>query len=198
MKSVSYVLSEEALIAQCVMGSNEAWAVFVSRYRGCVRQAACTLLGARAADLQLVDDIEAWVWFALCANDYRQLRAYDAGRGALAAYLAFLTQWQVYDWRRECWQQQQLLQRRQQLLQRQQRLLKAAPAEELVDPRVDPGLVESRLEELEATLMPQERRWLDYLCGRRDPKQPCPFSDANCRKLTQRILQKWQALYGRS
>jgi hypothetical protein len=59
----------------------------------------------------------------------------------------------------------------------------------MADPCTEPWLVRSLLEEFAALLTPQERRCLDYLCGR----EPCPVSEVYLRKLRQRLLRKFQA-----
>jgi hypothetical protein len=63
----------------------------------------------------------------------------------------------------------------------------------LADPGADPWLVGTLLQEYAATLTRQERKCLHYLCAGQDPAAPCPFSDANLWKLTQRLLRKFRA-----
>ena len=152
----------------------------MSRYRGCVRQAARALLGADAADPRQVDDIEADVWVALCANEGRWLRICAALGCGLTASLVALTRCQVLRWQQEH--------------QRHQERLQEAPLEELVDRRAVPCPVGVLLEELTATLTPQEQRYIEYECRGHDPAEPCPFSRAYRRKLKQRVLRKWQAV----
>jgi hypothetical protein len=174
MKRRQHVISDGALVQECVK-NHAAWAILVSRYRGTVRKTARTLLGAGAADPNRVDEIEHLVWLALCENDYRRLRAYDAGR-RLAAYLVALTCWQFQRWRRQ-----------------HRRVVKAALPDEVEDPGAEPWVVGTLLEEFAARLTAQDGKCLDYLCEWQDPAEPCPFSDVNLRKRKERLLRKFKA-----
>jgi DNA-directed RNA polymerase specialized sigma24 family protein len=167
--------SDEALVARCVIDEQGAWDMLVARHQPQLLALTRRLLG-RAALRELVEDIVQDVWRSLLERDHRGLRAFDPHRASLATYLSVLTLRQV---QREC-----------RTVARQLVTYFGAPME-VADPRGEEPHWEIFLADVLPPLTPCEGKFLrERLLPVKNTDPPRPLSDANARKLRERVLTK--------
>jgi len=87
MKHNAECRAESFLISRCVHGEHVAWEELFERYDSTLVRAILRNLGARADDLELVDDLIQDVHVRLLVNE-EILTRFDPARGTLQAYLA--------------------------------------------------------------------------------------------------------------
>jgi DNA-directed RNA polymerase specialized sigma24 family protein len=75
-------LADQRLAERCVAGEVAAWEELYSQCHDPLLASIRSMLGARAADPSLVDEITARVWYALVEEDGAMLTRYDPERGA--------------------------------------------------------------------------------------------------------------------
>jgi DNA-directed RNA polymerase specialized sigma24 family protein len=175
-------LPVEALVQRCAGGDAAAWAELWRRYKPSLELVIRPLLGSRAADILLVEQLTANVWVALWKNDCKRLRGYDPVRGSFISYLRLHAKDEVLDWFRE----------RSRYDQRHQSL---GGIHLLLHSSADADLVSDvSRREFEATLGGDELRYFqEHLLGA--PKQPesQEFTRAYGYKLKHLLLTKWFA-----
>lgn len=76
-------------VARCLAGDDQAWERLVDRLWPVVAGTVWKSLGG-SRDADTVDDVCQDVFVKLCANDYRGLRQFNPGRGALERYVAVM------------------------------------------------------------------------------------------------------------
>jgi DNA-directed RNA polymerase specialized sigma24 family protein len=75
-------------VERCLADSADAWAELLRRFRAPLLRAIQRSLGSWGRDCDRVEEVLSRLWEALMADNYRRLRAYDAGRASLGTYLA--------------------------------------------------------------------------------------------------------------
>lgn len=170
-----------AALDRCGHGDAAAWAELWRRYQPSLSHAIRSLLGPRAADDLLVEQLAANVWVALWKNDCRALRAYDPARGSFAGYLRLHAKDEVLDWFRQ----------RSRYEQRHQSLDGLYLFISNTDTDVGSDVSQR---EFEATLSGDELRYFrEHLLGApRQPESP-EFTRAYGYKLKHSLLAKWFA-----
>jgi hypothetical protein len=135
-------------------------------------------LGAESCQFD-IDEIEAELWCKLCEDEYQRLRAYDPGRGSLAAFLAVLSGEQIRRYRQK----------------QQRRKLKEISLEE--HPAAEPAEVDYYVsletEEFRHEMSPQEAL---YFCTHEErlpaPDESSRFSPVNARQTRCHIIRRWK------
>jgi DNA-directed RNA polymerase specialized sigma24 family protein len=183
MSTADESISERLLVEQCLAGKNAAWQQLCDQYQGRLRDSIQRSMGPEACNQSLVDEIETSVWESLQQGNGRRLRAFDASRGRLAAYLAAIGFGEILKHRRR---------------NHQRRAREVSLRWEPVDGQSGDWLLEVMLEEFMAQLSPQELSFCRHflLCRTEEPLMGL-ISASNARQLTQRIRRKLEAyLYG--
>ncbi|OHB66336.1 MAG: hypothetical protein A2V70_10060 [Planctomycetes bacterium RBG_13_63_9] len=88
--------ADQRLVEQCLAGDERAWEQLYRQHHRRLLEAIKLLLGPEAADVHLVDEIAARVWYALLRDDGQLLARYDAERDSrLQAFLMGLARIEI-------------------------------------------------------------------------------------------------------
>jgi hypothetical protein len=90
MNSPKSRLDEAIFVLQCIANKGDARARFYLDYRDVVAKTIRMLLGVRAADKSLRDEVADLLWFFLVRRHWLPLARFDPRRGKLATYLRLL------------------------------------------------------------------------------------------------------------
>ena len=84
-------MQDRELVDSCLTGEARAWTLLYQHCQENLIRAIRLLIGRSSADLDLVDEIAARVWYALVRNDGELLARFDPSRGCrLTTFLAIL------------------------------------------------------------------------------------------------------------
>ncbi len=76
------ILRDKALVERCLAGEVGAWEELYAQCHDQMIRSVEIMLGPRAGDVDLVDEMAARVWHALVADDGQLLSRYEIDRGA--------------------------------------------------------------------------------------------------------------------
>ncbi len=92
MPSHPHFANENALLAACLTGDQEAWELFKQKYEHGTSLAVRKALFRRDRSPDRVDDVNGDLWEGLGTPPYKLLRAFKPRKAKLATYLAMLAQ----------------------------------------------------------------------------------------------------------
>ncbi|WP_425616596.1 hypothetical protein NA78x_000245 [Anatilimnocola sp. NA78] len=84
-------MDDRLLVESCISGEPQAWSLLYQHCHDSLIKTIRLMIGKSSADLDLVDEIAARVWYALVRNDGELLARFDPLRGCrLTTFLAIL------------------------------------------------------------------------------------------------------------
>jgi DNA-directed RNA polymerase specialized sigma24 family protein len=85
------ILADRRLVDDCLTQGGEAWSRLYAACHDSLMAAIRSFLRGMSADVDLIDEIAARVWYALVKNDYELLARFDVTRGCrLTTFLSML------------------------------------------------------------------------------------------------------------
>jgi len=173
-------IGDDILLKRCTKGDWQAWESLVTQYGRRLRELIKRLLGRD--HYAETDDLFIETWWILLKDDYRVLRRYNQSEGTFAAYLLGIGRNAVRNSKR-----------RGGLSRKRQVSMSHFSPDRF---RTLDMHVKEITEELESQATNAEKRFL-LRALLQPPGFEVPYSDANRRTLTQRLLDKaWPLLYG--
>jgi DNA-directed RNA polymerase specialized sigma24 family protein len=156
-----HVNGDGQIVDRCLAGDKQAWE---GLYREChprLRKAIQLLLGAEAADVHIIDEIAARVWYALLRDDGRLLGTYDADReSTLDSFLMGLARIEILRYTRA--------ERR----RHQHEMLSGR--RRLEEQRVSEWQLATMMDEFVSTLTPGQREFMDRFLTAPAEDEPDP------------------------
>lgn len=166
---------ERQLVDRCVAKDVSAWESLYLQCHSPLLRSIRAMLGP-ICDSNLVEEIEARVWYSLAANSARLLDRFEAQRASLNTYLANLARNEVGGYLRS--------ERRR---RKRERMVAKTTPHDCTD---EPDEFAS-IDEFRATLSPKEKEFCDdFLLSPSARKADSGFSDANRWQLRHRVYRK--------
>ena len=75
-----HVNGDRQIVDRCLSGDKQAWEGLYKEFHPRLQKGIQLLLGSEAANVHIIDEIAARVWYALLRDDLRLLGTYDADR----------------------------------------------------------------------------------------------------------------------
>jgi DNA-directed RNA polymerase specialized sigma24 family protein len=169
--------SDRELIDRCLMEDNHAWQVLHDRHDEMLHSIIWYHLGEERYDRHLVEDIAQMVWLSLLCKDYDSLRRYEPKRSCFHTYLRDVAK--------------QTIKLHYRLKSRRLQAV-SLDDHDPADRRAENGLVRAQFAEYEASLTPQEKRFVHEKRLKDAPETTqAPLSAGNERWLKHRAMRKW-------
>ncbi len=178
-KSRGHRFAEDRLLVnRCLAGESEAWEHLFKVCHPPLLTLIKTLLGPRAADADLTEEMAGRVWYSVVTEPHRRLDPYDPDRGcSLTTYLAALARNEIRQYFRA-------------EVRRRNRERTASQGENDL-PSLTISEIQSMLDEFDKTLTPREKEFFESnlielpVNGKKNA-----FSETNSWQLRHRVQRK--------